>query len=393
MFLPCLTFHAIANGVSPAFFKEQWVLSLAGIIVVIIGMIFGEACASMLRVSVAYRPWFVLAVSQPNMIALPLVLVEAICRESEESHDSIAACVDGATTRLFTVTLLNSLFFWTVVQAYVRFYTEHAKSQPSFNRIETGENESLENGCTIDEESESVKNHVVAAVSLGHAAIDQQSLSDEHIEASTNVAQPSLASNSASDKLPSGTLQRMCRSICAGLCEPPSIASIVGICFAFYAPAHGLLYGPQAPASFLASVITVAGKASPVAGALLTGGSFGLLLLRYKGSSESCLSVESLGVSLRLIICTAVMRIVIIPMACLALLALTIDRLPEDNWSRLVLFFQPAGVTANVVSVLAQLSDLPDMAQFIAVATVPEIFLYVPTSTFFIAFGMSWGRV
>jgi len=62
----------------------------------------------------------------------------------------------------------------------------------------------------------------------------------------------------------------------------------------------------------------------------------------------------------------------------------------SDRWSLLILFFQPASTTANMVTVLAQLLHQPAGAQLVAMSNVPQMLLYAPVATFYVATGMAW---
>lgn len=397
MFTPCLTFHAIANGVSLPFFREQWIISVVGLIVFLVGMLYAEAAARLVRVPLDMKPWFVLAIACPNLISLPLVLIEAICREGAHAQGSITKCIDQATTRLFTVCLWNNLAFWTLLQSYAKYYVNLSAQGRAYQGVkgkhvgDVVESEGLRYGageysCPVDciEDEKQPLPKTLGLESIVNGRVDGDGKSADSGQANeTKLVAPNSAVGQADSSICTGVLK--------AFCEPPAIASIVGLVFAFVEPAHRLLYGRGAPASFVVSVIALVGKASPSCGAIVVGGSFGLLLLQLKGSPKERFDLAVLGVSWKHVLVVAFSRIVIVPSILLALFIFSMDAMPNDYLSRLVLFFQPAGITANVISVLAQLLDQPDAAQFIAIVTIPQILLYVPTSTVLIAMGMAWG--
>ena len=117
MFMPFLSFNAIAGGITPEFIKDNWQLIVFGMFVQVPGFICGQLLAWLVNVPAHVRPWFVLGITLPNMVALPLVLVEAICREGSATQAEISTCVDGGVTRLVTVVLTQTPMTWTVFYA------------------------------------------------------------------------------------------------------------------------------------------------------------------------------------------------------------------------------------------------------------------------------------
>merc|ERR1712232_644238 len=166
------------------------------------------------------------------------------------------------------------------------------------------------------------------------------------------------------------------------------LASFVAIPFACVPVLHNLFYSHNAPLSFLASGFSVAAKACPGVMNLVAGGSLGLQLVNF--SWEDPLGLRELGMTRRAMLLMIVSRIVVCPLLVLLTIAPFGPWLPQDRWSRLVLFFQPAGVTANGITAMAQLAGKPKAAQLIALAALPQMLLYVPVSAFLISFGIAW---
>jgi len=118
----------------------------------------------------------------------------------------------------------------------------------------------------------------------------------------------------------------------------------------------------------------------------VTGGTFGLQLVNLR--RDDPFGFRALGISPGAMAMLVISRILVIPLINLGFLFLIYDRLPNDPMSRLILFFQPAGVTANIVTVLATLMDRPEAAQMVASSALPQMILYVPVATALIAWGM-----
>ena len=112
--------------------------------------------------------------------------------------------------------------------------------------------------------------------------------------------------------------------------------------------------------------------------------------LSYGLARDDPLGLKSLGISGRSMALLVVGRMLIAPLLNFCLIVAVFDWLPEDPWSRLLLMFQPAGVTANMVTMLAQLQKQPKGAQLVATAAIPQYLVYAVTATLFIALGMLW---
>lgn len=174
--------------------------------------------------------------------------------------------------------------------------------------------------------------------------------------------------------------------------NPPIVATVMAI-FVALTPARKLLYSPGAPLSFVASSISVMGKAGPAITSTIAGGSFGLQvhsLLQPDRPKGDILGLRALGVSQWALLALVLCRTVLVPLMNLAMVLLLFNALPEDPWSRLLLFFQPAGVTANMVTVLAHSMDSPRATQLVAIASIPQMLFYIPMSTGLISIGKLW---
>jgi len=176
------------------------------------------------------------------------------------------------------------------------------------------------------------------------------------------------------------------RQMLAGLTEAPVVALAVALLVGSVPFLHGLFYGKGAPLSLLTSGLAVVGKASPAVTSAIAGGSFGLQLLKFR--RDDPLGIRALGLSGKAMIGLVVGRIVLVPIFLIGLFCLVPSWFPRDRWMRLLLFFQPAGATANVVIVLAQLADQPQGAEMAALANIPQMILYIPVATLLITLGM-----
>lgn len=399
MFLPCLIFTSVAGGISLSFVRENWSLVLIGLLVLVNGFAGGHGLAKLVSLPDALKPWFVLSVAVPNMVALPLVLVEAICREQETSTANIARCVDGYTTRLFTVTLTHTFIFWTVAPPYVRsFASADASAGATADRRAGSRGPAAERAGLKDAAAEEVAASS-AATQGARTELEAGALSPRLTEPEPEVGGaeplPELVGSRSPQELlptegegdgdhsPSKTKPRpvsgrggkcgACRRCLDWLLDNPPVASnLLALPVAAWPPLHRLFYAHGAPLSFLASVFSLLGKASPAMTNTIAGCCFGI--------SRTTMAVLVVG------------RIVLVPLLNLLMLLLLMPIVPRDPWSRLALVFQPAGTTANVVTLMAQVMEQPEGAQLVALAAIPQMLLYIPVSTALIALGMAWNE-
>eukprot|EP00933_Yihiella_yeosuensis_P035981 TRINITY_DN2967_c0_g3_i1.p1 TRINITY_DN2967_c0_g3~~TRINITY_DN2967_c0_g3_i1.p1 ORF type:complete len:464 (+),score=43.01 TRINITY_DN2967_c0_g3_i1:129-1520(+) len=413
MFLPGIAFHSIASGMSVPFIRENWPLSIMGIVIVVVGWLTGGFLASIVNVPSRLRPWFVLSVCYPNMIALPLVLTEAICHEQESTNGGIAQCVENGTVRLFTVTLSHTLIFWIFAYGYASSHVNslNAAAASAASHDETAALKAAADTSDISPDgsptaTEGSSHTPTKATTIGSGEHSAQCLSLPVLDASKEmdqletggakgqdvrsiaIADANVAKTATDNKTEMTPLQILWRQCQLAICNPPVMANILAMLVGFIPAAQRLLYSKGAPLSFMASAIAIVAKASPAVTNLIAGGTFGLQLLNL--SRDDPLGLKVLGMSRMAMLLLVVGRIVIAPLLNFFILVLVLDYLPKDPWSRLVLFFQPAGTTANVITVLAQLLDQPDAAKLVALAAIPQMLLYIPVSTGFVAVGMAW---
>lgn len=376
MFLPCLMFDSIASGMSVPFVRMNWMLVFFGAVVVAVGVIYGHCAAMVMRVPLNLRPWFTIAIALPNMIALPLILVEAICHE-KTSGSHIAQCVEGATTRLFTVTLTHTPIIWICLMRYAQSYANEpdvavATDEAASVAVADAETASLKEGV------DSSNSQVVAPSTIGDASESDENAAPR--PGMTAVAQVRTEG-------PSNCLFARLGAALAG--NPPITATVAALTVALCPPLRQMLYAQGAPGSFLAGAVALVGKASPGVTNMISGGVFGLQLAeaRKSGGVAACLDV---GLSKMAFAVLVVSRIVIVPLLSLGMVYMFWDKMPMDPWSRLILLFQPAGTTANTVTLMAHVLNQRKGAELVAMTMIPQMILYVPVATFLIATGLAW---
>jgi len=236
MFMPSLIFNAIASGMSVPFLKENYVLIVFGVVFIMTGFVYGHFAAKCVRMPDTLRPWFAIAIATPNMIALPLILVEAICREQEETQGAIAQCYDGATTRLFTVTLTHTFIIWIFFYNYVNVSGSDGKEETPLQDLESdklpsnvspGESNEVPGDEYCDLKTPTSPDAIPETI--GHVSVPTSVPTSEERAASEEAATTKIS-----------CLQQVKNSVL----EPPVMAMIVALAVACVPQLHGLLYRP-----------------------------------------------------------------------------------------------------------------------------------------------------
>lgn len=380
MFLPCLTFDAIASGMSVEFVYDNWMLVFFGAVVVVLGFVYGHCAAVVMRVPLSLRPWFTIGIALPNMIALPLILVEAICHE-KTSGAHVSQCVEGATTRLFTVTLTHTPIIWICFMRYAQSFA---------SETDTMVTDAAVSSVAADAETASLREGVDA--SSGSTAVAPSRIGGASVAGASepgDMAAPKPGGSGAAEAGEPRASDRLLVRLGAALTSnPPITATVAALAVAFCPPVRQMLYAQGAPGSFLAGAIALVGKASPGVTNIISGGVFGLQLAEARKAGGTA-SID-VGLSKWAFAVLVVSRIVIVPLLSLCLVYAFWDRMPVDPWSRLILLFQPAGTTANTVTLMAQVLNQPKGAELVAMTMIPQMILYVPIATFLIAAGLAW---
>merc|ERR1712070_579882 len=96
------------------------------------------------------------------------------------------------------------------------------------------------------------------------------------------------------------------------------------------------------------------------------------------------------GISRRTMLTLVISKIIIMLSLFFGIILLVLDTMPEERWTRLVLFIQSIGPTAPMMVVLAQVMGKPQDAQLISLSIIPQFLLFLPVSLFFVTSGLNY---
>lgn len=278
---PSIRFTSIATAVSLTYLEQTWKLVAYGALVFPLGFVCARLVLPLARATKSFRPWFVICAASPNLIAIPLVLVEAICRNEEETAGQIAHCVEDATARIFTATLTSMFVMWGWFYHYAKWHTRSAEEKDvKFTKVRDTDTAVLKEkdgqlticgGDLVAEQDISSLDNVPAVIGNCHGspALDASGIDRDNQTAEEIAKKQEDVRNSC--------FSGVWRSIVDSF---PIIADasaiIVGVL------CKSMFYGPEAPMQFLTTSIAVMGKGAPGITNLLTAMSLGFQLMKLE---------------------------------------------------------------------------------------------------------------
>lgn len=399
-FVPAFRFSYVGRGVTIDLIVQNWLPVVYASILFIMSLVVAMPLAAIAQPTKAFRPWFTLSVAFPNIIALPLVIVEAMCRGEHDASGPIEECISHATVGLILMTLTSTLVLWGVYYPYVMLNIQAEKegaqdpTEDSDDAAKELDRVSFEQSALGDTHNASQRSEELDEEKGAFVDRDGVSAKEDvevHVvaEPEANVrkmSEPFDRKNSAVT-----TVSKIVWWLRAVLLQPTVIADVAGLVVAVAGLAH-FLFGPAAPLGFATVTLLTVGRCAAALTNLIPAFAMGFQLLEMKAPRwRRLLFAEGLGMSRRTLGCLVVSRIVVIPtLNVLVLRYFLWDYLPRDRWIRILMLIQPAGPTANFVSILAHLCNQPAAAELIALAMIPQLLLYIPAAMTFLSLGIYW---
>jgi len=429
LIIPCLCFNSIAGNMSPAYLQDNWGLVVGGFAIIAIGNIVGHLLLPFAHVKPTFRPWFVLGCTFPNIFAIPLVFIEAICRDESESASQAEDCIAHASTRLFTFVM----FFPLMVYGFGAVYAQRSLAALSDAKTSTSGLVQQQNGCidAVEGETElapagdmTASNSFSSPVrkqcsGLGFCCpfwcLNSACWSHDQVKptkdpshahgtgasddvsgimpqpktekAPTAVRETTLSQRvEAASDLDVTSCRWQLRAIL--LHNPPVLATVAAIAVALVSPLQSMLFGSSASLQFATNAFAVIGKAAPCVTNTAMAASLGCQLMKLQRFSD-VFGGKNAGISRRTLGMLVFGKMIIIPAIFVVILILMQDSLPRDRWYRLILFIEAETPTANNVVLLATILGEVESAQILALCTVTQLVIFLPLSTLFVAVGLA----
>ncbi|EGD74188.1 hypothetical protein PTSG_06198 [Salpingoeca rosetta] len=112
VYIPCLAFTRLGSRLSIDTMKEVWPMVLYAPAQCLLGTLVAWLVCRVFLVPKQFRQEFILACSHPNMIAVPLVMLEVLCQQSQLAGED--SCSERSAAFVFVSVVGWYLYFWTV---------------------------------------------------------------------------------------------------------------------------------------------------------------------------------------------------------------------------------------------------------------------------------------
>jgi len=295
----------------------------------------------------------VMGAAFPNMLALPVVFIEAVCQSEQNLHDEQSNCTRNAESRLFTFVLVFPFLEWGLGSFYVWYCQRNLPVEDV-----AVESDSTYSCGRVSETANKPDS--------GSADLEMQ----QH---------PSADSKQSIGRMSPGTQDGQLLWLLnkAVLTNPPVIAVFGSLVLVFCPPAQSLLFGQGAPLLFLTSALHQLANATPAIMNLVTAGTLGCHIVRLQGR-KGIFGGHGTGLNIRTVVLLATCRVIVVPSIVLGTLFLCRHSLPNDQWLRRLLYIVPMSPTASAVVSLAHALGQPLAAEHLASTLLLQFLMYPP---------------
>eukprot|EP00930_Biecheleria_cincta_P082480 TRINITY_DN72205_c0_g1_i1.p1 TRINITY_DN72205_c0_g1~~TRINITY_DN72205_c0_g1_i1.p1 ORF type:complete len:425 (+),score=57.98 TRINITY_DN72205_c0_g1_i1:59-1333(+) len=357
IFVPSIIIGVVGGGLTASELQENSLLLLGGLFTVAVGCLCGRIMLPFAKVADSFRPWFVLGVAFPNMLALPVVFIEAVCQSEQTLHDEQSKCGSNAESRLFTFVLVFPFLEWGLGSFYVWYCQRSLPEEDADISVGSGSTASCGRGSET-------------ANTPGSAALEKTEDLEIQEHPSSDVKRSTCR---ASPGLHDGQFLWLLKK--AVLTNPPVIAVFGSLVLVFCPSARSFFFGRGAPLLFATSALHQLANATPAVMNLVIAGTLGCHVVRLQGF-KGIFGGHGTGLNIRAVVLLATCRVMVVPSIVLGTLFLCRDFVPDDKWLRRLLYIVPMSPTASAVVSLAHALRQPLAAEHLASTLLLQFLLY-----------------
>jgi predicted permease len=358
IFVPSIIIGVVGGGLTASELQENSLLLVGGLFTVAVGFLCGQIIVPFAKVADSFRPWFVMGAAFPNMLALPVVFIEAVCQSEENQHDEQSKCATNAESRLFTFVLVFPFLEWGLGSAYVWYCQRSLPGQDAEMSVGSDSTPSRGRGAG------KTANKPESAVLETSSDLEMQQHPSSDSRQSTGRISPGEQD---------GQLLWLFNK--AVLTNPPVVAVFGSLALVFCPTARSFLFGHGAPLLFASSALHQIANATPAIMNLVTAGTLGCHVVRLQGL-KGIFGGHGTGLNIRTVVLLATCRVIVVPSIVLGTLFLCRDSLPNDKWLRRLLYIVPMSPTASAVVSLAHALGQPLAAEHLASTLLFQFLLY-----------------
>lgn len=350
--IPALTISALGGGLSVELLTDGgWILAVIGCLSSWAFACVGFALRPLARPDPAFARLFVVMSAIPNIVAIPLTIMESLCGLGvfDDEFHARSECVARVRAYVFLYISLDSINTFVVAQTYLA----------SDDRSRTG----------------STTQAAVEVTSASPTSLELQAKegvagdpADGDCKATAAASAPTAVMPTR--KTPVDFAGKECRALFK---RPPVVAMVCGMAVALIDPIRRALFGrgDEAVLEVVGFTLHSLGQAGVPTINLMVAFSLGHKLRALTSWRDLCGSPTA-GLSRRTMLVLTSGRMLIVPaIDCLVLYAM-LPLLPASRAFRVLLFVEMAPPTASIVVLLAHLAEQPKLAQLAAFALVPQ---------------------
>jgi len=351
LFLPSLFFIRLGGTLSLETFKYAWIVSVVGIGSNLFNVFLSFLYLPVGKPSQEITPWFIFALSFPNSVALPLVLMASLCSqlnieaprhyieqnllEVEENTTDIRylsslECIEIAELYIFLYGIFIVLFIWMIAFPLLDL-ADHSAIRHILDPVEN---------LALESQTSSDSNDTSSSRSIGHTMLKQ-------------------------------------------LTNPTLVAQFVGLLVGLTQPLQDVFFNPDGFLSFVTAAVRIIANGALSIINLIMAASLSLKLMDLKNFRQ-LFGHEDIGISRRTLISLLLGRMIIFPLIGMAILYSISDLiLPDDKLMELVLYLAFVTPTANMTILLAQILKRQRIAEILALSILPQYILGAVSVTAF----------
>ncbi|KAL0343405.1 UNVERIFIED_CONTAM: protein PIN-LIKES 2 [Sesamum angustifolium] len=356
LFLPCLIFIHLGEAITLKNFVRWWFIPVNVLLSTVIGCVLGLLVAKICRPSPEYFRFTIIMTAFGNTGNLPLAIVGSVCHSAEnpfgpECHKTGTAYVSFAQ---WVAVLLVYTLVYHMMEPPMEYYEviedgTEIREQVSTNDLSRPLLVEAEWPGMEDRETEHCKTPLIARVFQSASSLSQSSIPEPD---SLEERDPATAPRSPKSLrcLAEPQMVRRIRIVAEKtpllhILQPPTFATLLAFFVGMVPPVKSVVYGDDAPLSFITDSLEILAGAMVPSVMLVLGG------MLAEGPTESRLGIRTtIGI--------VVARLLVLPLVGMAVVYLA-DKskflIPGDQMYRFVLLLQYTTPSAILLGAVASL--------------------------------------
>mmetsp|Transcript_7511 Transcript_7511/g.13773 ORF Transcript_7511/g.13773 Transcript_7511/m.13773 type:complete len:477 (+) Transcript_7511:313-1743(+) len=408
---PSLLFIRLGGLLSVELLQDTWPLMVAGAVLIVInGLMAYLVLVPLGKPTATFQPWYVIGLTFPNFVAIPLVFVSTIC-----SQNIIALPERYATARNLTTdeciimdpgecTNLGELyvFVFVVVPTITllslgTFYKQPPQDAEGVSKRTDHDGEQQDHHSSDLEDSDVVEasegNQIAIEdntkppepISTIYSVADAQSTAEDtsiELEPKPNadeIAKALAIHAETEDEAKAGQMKRSLLFLRTVLLQPMVLAQCLGLIVGLTLPVQEFLFDPDSFITPFMQVPNILAPASVPLVNLALAANLGIKLFKTPYKSFFGGEEEVVGASRKTILIFVLGRMILLPAISVLVTYAFQDSLPDDQLLLLIVYFECCMPSANFCVILATFANRDNEAETLSLGMVHEYILGIIT--------------